>query len=53
MTMIQEDEMAWNEHNWQLDAQIKKITMPSWQEYRMDTHNMTKKNDMACNTIGD
>ena len=33
--------MAWNEHDWQLDAQIK-ITMPSWWEHQMGMHNMTK-----------
>ena len=31
MTMIEADEIAWNEHDWPLDAQIK-IFMPSQQE---------------------
>ena len=39
--MIKADEMAWNVHDWQLNAEIK-ITMASQQEHRMGTHNMTK-----------
>ena len=31
--------MVWNEHDQQLDAQIK-ITMPIWQKHRMGMHNM-------------
>ena len=35
--------MAWNEHDWWLDAEIKiKITLPSQQEHRTGTHDMTK-----------
>ena len=41
MTVIQADEIVWNEHDQQLDAQIK-ITMPSQQEHRISTHNTTK-----------
>ena len=42
--------MAWNEHDQQLDAQIKiKITMPSWWEHRTGTHTMTKTDDRISN----
>ena len=43
MAIIHADKMAWNEHNQQLDAQIKiQITMPSRWEHRTDMHNTTK-----------
>ena len=51
MTMIQADEMAWNEHDWQLDAQIK-ITMPSWWNIGWVCTIQLKTDNMAWNTIG-
>ena len=42
ITTIEAEEMAWNEHDQQLDTQIK-TSMPSWQKNRMGTYNMTKQ----------
>ena len=41
ITMILVDEMAWNEHDRWLDAEIK-INTPSWWVHSTDKHNMTK-----------
>ena len=41
MTMIEADEMEWNKHDQQLDAQTKWFTPSQWKN-RMVTYNMTK-----------